>query len=108
MKASVVFSILSLMTDLLDSSGCYLHDTYLSWHNGELGDMDNVNPAVCEAGCKAFNGTTDCAAWTINTANGWCAFKSKEQIKPKHSAGFESGILDGDSEFCPADPVRHS
>lgn len=88
MKASVVFSILSLMADLLDLSG-------LPWHNGELGQLDNVDIAECEAGCKTFNGTTDCAAWSINTLNGWCAFKSKEQIKPEHSVGFESGILDG-------------
>ena len=107
MKASVGFSVLSLMAAVLDTLGCALHDTYLSWYNGEpIGEKFNVESAAdCEAACK---GTRGCAAWTLNTRNGWCAFKSKEQIKPETNKGFESAILDNNSEFCPAaDPVPH-
>ena len=104
MKASVVFSVLSLMAAVLDTSGCALHGTYLSWHNGEpIGKRFDVESAAeCEAACK---GTPGCAAWTLNTRNGWCAFKSKEQIRPETNEGFESAILDDKSEFCPAGPA---
>ena len=99
MKAAVVFSVLSLMAAVLNTSGCALYDTYLTWHNGEpIGERLNVGSAAeCEAGCRETRG---CSGWTLNTRNGWCAFKSEEQIKPEIKTGFESGILDSSSQFC--------
>ena len=99
MKAAVVFSVLSLMAAVLNTSGCALHDTYLTWHNGEpIGERLNVGSNVeCEAGCRETRG---CSGWTLNTRNGWCAFKSEEQIKPVDNTGFESGIIDSSSQFC--------
>ena len=99
MKAAVVFSVLSLMAAVLNTSGCALYDTYLTWHNGEpIGERLNVGSAAeCEVGCRETRG---CSGWTLNTRNGWCAFKSEEQIKPEIKTGFESGILDSSSQFC--------
>jgi len=104
MKASVILSVLILTAAALGTSGCALHNTYLTWHNGEpIGERLDVNSvAECEEACK---GTPDCAAWTLNTRNGWCALKSKEQIKPETKEGFESAILDDNSEFCPTQVV---
>ena len=103
MKAAVVFSVLSLMTAaVLETSGCALHDTYLTWYNGEpIGERLEVSSAAeCEEGCRETQG---CVGWTLNTRNGWCAFKSEEQLKPETKTGFESGILDADSQFCISD-----
>ena len=82
---------------MVDSS-CTLQDTYLAWHKGEpIGERFNVNTSECKKACTETEG---CAAWTLNTRNGWCGLKSTKQIKPTPKTGFESGILDGNSPFC--------
>merc|ERR1712180_282913 len=56
---------------------CRLPGTILNWHNGEqIGTRNNVNETGCRDACE---NTQDCAAWTLNTQNGWCALKAEDQ-----------------------------
>jgi len=80
-----------------ESYGCVLHNTYLAWFKGEpIGERLGVGSSQ---DCYEFCSETDgCAAWTLNTNNGWCALKSKEQIKPQPKKGFESQLVWNDCE----------
>ena len=62
---------------------------YLTWFNGEPIDQDNESSqSVCEEKCQT---NPDCDAWTLNTKNGWCALKRKDQVKEMKQEGFISG-----------------
>merc|ERR1711962_160483 len=57
---------------------CRLPGTILNWHNGEpIGTRNNVDETGCRSACE---NTQDCAAWTLNTQNGWCALKAEDQV----------------------------
>ena len=77
--------------------GCVLHNTYLAWFKGEpIGERLGVGSSQ---DCFEFCSETDgCAAWTLNTNNGWGALKSEEQIKPQPKKGFESQLVWEDCE----------
>jgi len=84
--------------------GCKLTGVYFAWHNGEpIGQKNNVGSETeCQLGCA---NTPGCAGWTMNTNNGWCAFKAAHQIKPQwNKPGFTSGMMDTASEFCRREP----
>merc|ERR1712031_41754 len=80
---------------------CRLPGTILNWHNGEpIGTRNNVDETGCRDACE---NTQDCAAWTLNTQNGWCALKAEDQIKKGANSGFVSEIMVGyhDCPFIP-------
>merc|ERR1712109_20483 len=77
---------------------CRLPGTILNWHNGEpIGTRNNVDETGCRDACE---NTQDCAAWTLNTQNGWCALKAEDQIKKGANSGFVSEIRMGYHD-CP-------
>merc|ERR1711868_201015 len=77
---------------------CRLPGTILNWHNGEpIGTRNNVDETGCKNACES---TQDCAAWTLNTQNGWCALKAENQIKKGANSGFVSEIRMGYHD-CP-------
>jgi len=78
--------------------GCRLPRTILNWHNGEpIGNEYNVDEEACKNACK---NTPGCAAWTLNTNNGWCGLKAEDQIKKGTNDGFVSGVMDRNSPHC--------
>jgi len=78
--------------------GCVLPGVQFVWHNGELGERQNVKGQTqCQLACS---GTGGCFGWTYNTNNGWCGFRTSNQIKKAPNSGFVSGVLDSSSRFC--------
>ena len=74
-----------------DVSGtpCTKEGIYLAWFNGEPIDQENESSqSVCKEKCQT---NPDCDAWTLNTNNGWCALKRKDQVKEMKQEGFISG-----------------
>ena len=82
------------------------HDTYLAWHKGEpIGvSLDFSSAEECSATCKETKGY---AGWTLYTRNEWCTLKSEEQVKPESKPGFESEILDAQSQFCQSEEAKY-
>ena len=73
----------------LTGADCVKEDTYLSWFNGEpIAQENGSTQAMCEEKCKS---NPNCDAWTLNTNNGWCALKRKDQVKEELQKGFVSG-----------------
>merc|ERR1712126_683039 len=75
---------LSTLLSIFGPRDCRLPGTILNWHNGEpIGTRNNVDETGCKNACES---TQDCAAWTLNTQNGWCALKAENQIKKGRTA----------------------
>merc|ERR1712211_61598 len=89
---------LSTLLSIFGPRDCRLPGTILNWHNGEpIGTRNNVDETGCKNACES---TQDCAAWTLNTQNGWCALKAENQIKKGANSGFVSEIRMGYHD-CP-------
>ena len=80
---------------------CVLFDTYMTWHNGEpieeeVRSEEGRDYTWCQEKCEL---NPACDAWTLNTLNGWCGLKRKDQVKlKKGKKNFISGRKGGD---CP-------
>jgi len=63
---------------------------YLTWFNGgPIKQYNNISPEQCERFCEE---NSKCKGWTTNLRNGWCALKSKDQIKEVDNDNFVSGF----------------
>merc|ERR1712080_516767 len=67
---------------------------------GIMGSPYNSSTMSALGNVNSGAGKTLCRAWTINTNNGWCGLKGDNQIKPEINSGFESGIINADSQHC--------
>jgi len=71
------------------AEGCVREGVYLAWFKGEpLAEHLNSDEARCGELCRENH---RCHAWTLNTNNGWCALKRKDQVKEQTQQGFVSG-----------------